>query len=220
MKSSQHNEVSDAADHIGQETQARALRLMRARKMTNLSRREIEEKYQLKASSLKSWEMGRYNGLTEKGAKQIILILNAEHIHCSLEWLLHGCGQGPRLIENQQAVAVLSPHSSADTTPQELALLLQLHPQAVHLYIPDDAMAPQFKRGALVIGLPQPIPALLGRTCIVETEDKQRMVRIIQAGDSADHYHVLHNAHNPTTGDRYNCQLHGVAAIIWQRYTL
>ena len=194
------------------EPHARAQRLVRARKMTNLSRRKIEEKYQLKAASLKSWESARYNGLTEKGAERVCAILLQENIYCAVSWLLHGTGTGPYL--QQSAI------TSDDAIQQELTLFLQLHPQATYVYMHDESMAPRFTSHELLAGVTTSnIDEYLGTACIVDTLDKQRLVRIVQAGDQPGTYHLscLQAGCNASAIDLNNCRVKAITPVIWQR---
>ena len=187
--------------------QAIGLRLMQARKMTNLSRRQIEEKHQLKATTLKSWETGRYNGLTEKGGKQIVAILQTENIDCSLQWLLYGIGLGPRL---QLGL------SGEDIIQQELEFFQQQHNQTLHYRINSNDMAPRFVSNEIVAGIiidKQHYANVLTQACLMRCPDQKFVIGVMC--DQPSFCLKTNDETLITITD--DCVL---APIVWQRRTL
>lgn len=74
-------------------------RVKSARTLAALSRREIEEKYNISIPTLRSWENPPpgSGGLTLRGAKRFTIALRQAGIICDVRWLLHGIGQGPTI---------------------------------------------------------------------------------------------------------------------------
>lgn len=95
--------------------EARAKRLRRVRNLANLSRKALCEDGLINVNTLKGWELGRYGGLPKDGAEKIIQRIAREGVHCTLDWLLHEIGPGPRLISNDPASPPTSP-----TLPENL----------------------------------------------------------------------------------------------------
>lgn len=76
-------------------SQARGKRLKTLRKLADLTREDIAERYAISASTLRSWEDGRATGLTEQGARRIIGAFKSEGIQCNIGWLMYGKGNQP-----------------------------------------------------------------------------------------------------------------------------
>lgn len=80
-----------------EEKRSRAKRLKIVRGMTTLSTKAIGKKYSyLNEVTFRGWESCRHGGLTEKGAKKVIDMLEQEKVKCSIEWLLFGTGEWPK----------------------------------------------------------------------------------------------------------------------------
>ena len=181
------------------------LRLMQARKLSNLSRRQLEDKYQLKATTLKSWETGRYNGLTEKGTKLILSILEQEHVLCSREWLLFGKGLGPRL----QACML-----SSNNTQQELDFFLQQHTHVLYYQIQRDTLPTGYKPLEIVAGpiLPHDnLSQALGCDCLILDKDQQYAIGQLKQRSRTFFLQCLKDTQRSITS---NTQ---IAPIIWRR---
>lgn len=87
------------ADNQKSSPLSRGKRLKSLRKMADLSRHQIEQKYQISENTQRSWEEGKYTGLTEQGARRILIALRNEGLRCGIGWLLHGTGSTPQLSE-------------------------------------------------------------------------------------------------------------------------
>lgn len=74
---------------------ARGKRLKSLRLMADLSRHDIQDKYDISEYTLRSWEEGRHTGLTEQGAKRMLMVLKKEGIQVDIGWLLEGVGNYP-----------------------------------------------------------------------------------------------------------------------------
>src|SRR5690606_13334527 len=78
--------------------QEHAERPILLRRMSGLTRAEIDQKHGIPQSSLRGWETPQpaRNGLTEKAAYKLVSAFQAEGIICTPEWLLHGSGPAPK----------------------------------------------------------------------------------------------------------------------------
>jgi len=77
--------------------EARAERLRRLRNLANLSRKEMCNTDFLNINTLKAWELARFGGLPKDGANKVIMRVAQEGVTCSIDWLLYGKGESPRL---------------------------------------------------------------------------------------------------------------------------
>ena len=75
---------------------ARGMRLRELRNVTQLSRKELEEKLHVSAQQIQSGEDGAKDGLTEKDAESIVKVLRGKGVKCDLDWLLSGTGNAPK----------------------------------------------------------------------------------------------------------------------------
>ncbi|MCW5588940.1 MAG: hypothetical protein KIT27_04675 [Legionellales bacterium] len=213
-------------DDFETQRRSRAKRLELLRKMANLSRRAVEEKYGIDAGTLQNWEDARYGGLTEKGAHRMIKILKTEGVNCAFEWLMHGMGQGPHVQDPgfiEQSTRRKAPANKEEELIREELLLFHRHTQnPIDYQIEDDAMLPMYHHGDYVAGqryFRDEIKALIGQTCIVQTADGLVSVRHLQF----DHGDMTFNltSLNPNTKLQeptlYHVELVSAAPILWWR---
>jgi len=76
--------------------QAERCRLVRC--MANLTREELCNLCNINIHTYKGWENGRFNGVSEKGAKKIVAGLSVSGVICTKEWILSGKGVIPYLV--------------------------------------------------------------------------------------------------------------------------
>lgn len=210
---------------------SRGKRLKSLRKMADLSRHQIDQKYDISENTQRSWEEGKHTGLTEQGARRILMALRNEGLRCSIGWLLHGTGSTPQLSEKliSSESALLedpkseSPLSSDNANIQaELALFHQLNENAVSMIVQDDGMEPLFMSGDTIAGIRRfgnEISKLLGRNCIVETEMGEKYARQIRRGSKSSRYTLMcinsqTVLQHPTL---YDIELVSAAPVIWHR---
>jgi len=216
--------------------EARGRRLRSLRKMTDLSRKEIAEKYQLSAGTLQGWEDGRYGGLTEKGAKKVLKALRNEGIQCSLDWLMFGIGLGPQISEIlylDKAIDGTSSESDMfgeeffeqeqDTTiREELLLFRHNNKETIDIVVDDDAMSPFYNVGDYIAGrrrFGDEIQQFIGNDCIVQTKMGDTFVRRVRQGSKSGLFTLISLntdtiVENPTI---YNVELMSAAPVVWIR---
>lgn len=216
--------------------QKRGERLRKARKMTKLSRQDIQDKYGIKAGSIRSWEAGWKSGLSEKGARSMIVALMKEGIQCSIGWLLYGTGSEPRRIHQEKkdeasisnGVEINQSHFEVGRCAQHLMIREELatyeknHTDAATLIIQDDGMEPNFSIGDYVAGSRRygnHIESLIGLFCIVETQMGEVLARQIHRGITPGFYN-LGCINVQTTVKKpylYDVELISAAPIVWHR---
>ncbi len=212
---------------------ARTERVRDLREMTGLSRRAFAQKYKLPISTMQNWEDLKGNGLTERGARKLALILKSEGIYCTAEWLMHGIGATPQFSErltrvHEPGVTYSFPKSMSDDAQtsqlnEELNLFRQHYPKtATDLVVKDDAMTPRFVAGEYVAGIryyDKAIETLIGVDCIVQLASGEVMLRTIKKGNLPNRYTLI--CTNPqTSSDKpvlYDVELISAAPVIWAR---
>ena len=214
--------------------ETKGYRLQRARKIANLSRRDVSVKYDFQIDTYKGWELGKHGGLTIQAARKIVTMLAKEGVSCSLEWLMYGIGEGPHVIEfiypNQHkksttSISTFEPLTNNDENKQikkELVLFHKGTIDSIAVCIEDDSMLPFYHIGDHVAGskhYDKKIKRLLGLNCIIQTANNDLLVRQLNAGRTKNLYNLT--ALNPLTKIKdpvlYNVELINAAPIIWTR---
>jgi transcriptional regulator with XRE-family HTH domain len=213
-----------------QDALAKGERLKRLRKMSGLTIEEFADRYGLGRSTIKFWETGKWMGLSEKGARIVIEAMRLEGIQCSVSWLLNGFGPPPKILDifcgqikrkaNYKDVVLGEIPCSLD---QEVNMFKDSMGNAVTLTLADASMEPFFLSGEIVGGKrvnPEEINKLVGKVCIVETEDNKLLCRKI--GEGKDPFRFNLYALNPednTLPIVANTRLLSAAPVtrVWQR---
>lgn len=219
-----------AVGDIKSSAKSRGKRLRSLRKMADLTRKDIQEKYHINAGTLQGWEDARFGGLTSKGASRIVKALRNEGMQCHVDWLMHGVGTPPlpsdSLYMGSDVLTTLgvAPGSPSDDTAivEELMCFRRCNPQGIDLLISDDGMEPQFMRGDYVAGKKRTgnqIQELIGMNCIVETNSGEVMLRNLRSSKEKDLYTLTCvNPHASVFEPIiYNISLVSAAPVIWHR---
>lgn len=82
---------------ISKELEARAKRIWKLRQLTGLIRMDFAKRYSLDIDKLKKWEEPTGDDISSQEAKELIVALKKEGIHCSEEWILQGLGNAPEI---------------------------------------------------------------------------------------------------------------------------
>lgn len=207
---------------------ARGKRLKTARLMAGLTRKGLEKKYGISASTIQSWEAAKAGGLTERGVTRVIPILRQEGIFCSSEWLLYGVGNPPQPTNvhtqrTEESNAPILPELPEDKViVQELLAFRELNVNVVDLIVTDDGMGPHFQTNDYVGGKRRTgddISELIGVDCIVETSNNEIFLRHLRPGSRSGVYTLI--CTNPDTTvpvpTLYDQQLLSAAPVIWHR---
>jgi len=206
---------------------ARGKRLKSARMMADLTRNGIEEKYGISASTIQSWEAAKAGGLTERGVRRIIPLLQQEGIFCTPDWLLYGIGTPPQPT-NLQFPQIQEKSASYTAMPedkiiiQELLTFRDLNQNVIDIIVSDDGMEPNYSLGDYVGGkrrTGEEISKLYGFDCIIETASNEIFLRRIKPGSRAGLYTLICINTDTTvaTPTIYDQELLSAAPVIWHR---
>ena len=207
-------------------SQAKALRLKRVRNLGNLTRRDIEDRYGINLNTYKGWELARHGGLSRKGAKQIVEILQNNGVMCSIEWLLYGVGEKPQLIDQfevrEETAGYDTTLNNSEVDKQIIQVFKHGYKDTIDLIIDDDGMEPYYSIGEWVLGVKRfgkEIKKFVNKNCIVQTASESVMLRHLQCGNKKNVYTLT--CLNPNTFVEqpvlYNVELISIAPIIWIR---
>jgi transcriptional regulator with XRE-family HTH domain len=206
---------------------ARGKRLKTARLMAGLTRKGLEKKYGISASTIQSWEAAKAGGLTERGVTRVIPILRQEGIFCTNDWLLYGVGNAPQPTNvhaqrPQEAMHSLPDLPEDKVIVQELLAFRDLNANVVDLIVTDDGMSPHYHPTDYIGGKRrngEDIAELIGSDCIVETSNNEIFLRRLRPGSRTGVYTLT--CTNPDTTvlipTLYDQQLMSAAPVIWHR---
>lgn len=137
--------------------------------------------------TLKSWELAWGNGLTEKGAKQLVDYLRELKIYCTTAWLLHGIGR-----QATQLTKDLEYSEKFENQISKELLLFREQPNAIDTVIHDDAMVPLLYPGNYVGGIiTDDIETAINKDCIIIDSDNNTYVRQLRYGDDPGRYNLI-----------------------------
>jgi transcriptional regulator with XRE-family HTH domain len=152
----------------------------------------------LTRGTITNWETGKgKTGLTKKGATQIIQAINAIGIACSVEWLLHGAGIPPKIVDQNKLARLHYPsgytnklnHINEPSTynsrgfGEEVALFKKRYPMHLLHTIQDESMAPLYHMNDCVGGprlAPEQFKFAQSKICIILLQPDQILVRRVR----------------------------------------
>jgi hypothetical protein len=179
--------------------QARAERLKRLRNLANLCRKDLCEGSKINLNTLIGWEVARHGGLSRIGAERVIERVAKEGVFCSIEWLLDGRAEPPRVATDLKTPTNIcntekTTLSDADKARAELQFFKSLHPETISYKISDETMLPRFTPGDLVAGVTHPsdqYDELKNQICIVELESGEKLLRQLKYCNSTQTFYLL-----------------------------
>lgn len=223
--------MSDEAKRSSSKERGKRLRLVR--KMSSLTLDELSSKYNLGVSTIKYWECAKNQGLSSKGAKKIVAAMQSEGIQCTYMWLMYGVGLPPQFIDarfHRKSEKLDGVDQSAfeeeRSIEQEVSLFCEKITDAVTLTIFDDGMEPFYSIEDGVGGkrvYDKDLSSVIGKNCIVETDDNQLLCRRVAQGNCLDTFNLY--CINPNTlanpPQLYDVKLKSAAPIsrVWKRVT-
>lgn len=203
-------------------------RIKTARMLAGLSRKQLEEKFYVSASTLQSWEIGR-NPLNEKGAKRLVEIFSKNDLICSVEWLLYGVGTHPKTSDELKFITsskhgIIEPVNWNDeiSIQKEIETFYIVNHDAVVLLVNDDGMEPAYAIGDYVGGKKryrEKISTALGMNCIVQFNEQISLVRRLKSGSRSGLYNLFCINPDATAQEPVICDVNLIfaAPIIWHR---
>lgn len=209
---------------------AKAERLKRVRNLANLTREDFCSNGEVNLTTLISWEVGRFGGLSRKGAESVIARVAKEGVFVTPEWLLHEIGVGPEVrvdfkkLPKQKAEPKSNIKMPAEKKRiiEELMVFRKLNQQVIDFIVNDDAMLPHYQLGDYVAGTKrfnEKIKTLVGYDCIVQTTDGRILMRNLQCGPRNNSFNLVSinlraKTKNPIF---YDVELASAAPIVWHR---
>lgn len=211
------------------ESQERAERLRRIRNLMNLSRKELCESADININTYIGYEVGRYGGLTKKGAKKIIDYASTKGVFSSLEWLLYGTGNTPSVVMdithtvlNDSCMDFSGERLEELNIEKELSLFRSHYNNSLSLRVLDDGMLPTYCIGDIVAGIchvGDSLNLLIGFDCIVKLDNGVVFIRNLRRGKKENCYTLI--CTNPETTVEYpimyDAKIQDAAKIIWHR---
>ncbi len=234
-------QTDDFATYTAAQLKGRRLRMARA--LTGYSRHDLCEKIGIATSTMDTWECGRVE-LTEKSAMRVCTALLNVSLNCSVEWLLTGNGEPPRLMDEIEK-SVLLPNrnitTAGDSSPvrvktfnpkipfcsdeamgKELSFFLGIHKDAIFHIVDHEAFNFRYKIGDCVAGPQEKLSNLVGKIIIgVLKNEKTILCRLVscsktqQSEDSGEEQDCVIFLNSNNTQKKV--QLIAGAEIIWHR---
>jgi hypothetical protein len=203
------------------------LKLLRT-ELLRLSRNALAEIYNIPAGTIQNWEDARHGGLTEKGARRFIEVLNSQGINCKLEWLLYGIGQPPEQLATRhqkgivQKITATAQTKELDNIAKELMLFYEHIANAVDMIVSDDAMLPRYLPGDHLAGkryFNEDLNKLVGQVCIIQTQSGIMTVRQLLPGSKQDHYDLIASNKESKIEDLnlFDMRIFSAAPVLWIR---
>jgi transcriptional regulator with XRE-family HTH domain len=229
LKDSHHDNTMPSQDDSLISPKAKGERLKRIRHLANLTREELCAGSEINLTTLISWEVGRFGGLSAKGASRVIQRVASEGVYCSSEWLLYDIGAGPevradyRKTQYQPEIDNDIRISSDDSILiEELMLFRKLNKHAIDFIIEDDVMFPHYSIGDYVAGTKRfgvKISSLVSWDCIVQINDGRIVMRKLQLGPRNNSYNLISTNLQTKAKDAiiYDVELISAAPILWHR---
>lgn len=213
-----HDPSNQVSDQI-----MRGKRLSRLRNILNLTRLELCNSTTINFNTYKGWELGKFGGLTAKGADKIISFFNQNGVICNIKWLMDGEGIEPYFIPKSE----MQPDSCLLENEQliinEIGFLNSYLKDIIYYKIADDGMLPEFDIGDYVAGIKvnaEGISDLINKNCIIHTKNGDYLVRQIRKGSVCGKYNLICiNIHsNVNEPLMYDVEINYAAKIIRKYY--
>jgi len=202
-------------------------RVKSTRMLAGYTRTAFSQISGISMATLRTWEDPTHGrrGITKKGAKRFINVVNNLGIYCTEEWLLLGKGPGSTIMDVIKNVSL--DNNSTVTWGEEEAIFKDIesfktnNPDPIVASIVDDSMLPFYSYGDYIGGSRKTgdnIAALIGLNCIIELQDKI-VVRKISIIDNENKYVLTALNIKPSTVDAVIVRTDLVAAseIVWHR---
>ena len=166
----------------------RSLRVRTIRGMLRMTVAEFANLLDYATPTITQWEKNPLNGLSEKGARNIIESLRNTSVVCDLNWLLYGRGVPPFIRSENKLIAKYQQEllglsgviDCATYTNNEIERFRNFIPNALIMQVLDDSMEPFYSAGEFVGGKElreKELPQALGKVCIVKLADNKMLLR-------------------------------------------
>lgn len=214
MNDQVHQGLRDAKD--------RGARLKRIRNLANVSRKQLCEEAGVNINTYIGYEVGRYGGITVKGADKILKYLQEKGVNCSMDWLMHETGTAPYVFTEKMEGISLKNLQEEGKIQEELGVFRSHYMETIDCRISDDGMSPVYPLGSYVAGVlndATKVTELVNSDCIIQLENGDILVRKLKEGRLENTYTLA--CINPETAVAnpilYNVTITNAARIIWHR---
>jgi len=217
-------------DNLLSTPSAKAERLKRVRNLANLSREAFCAYGDINLTTLVSWEVGRFGGLSKKGAASVIARVAKEGVFVTPEWLLYEIGVGPEVQVDYNKLPKSKEKAKITTKlPSEKARIIEelmafraLNKHAINFMVDDDAMLPHYQEGDYVAGtkrFKEKIKSLVGYNCIVQVNDGRIVMRNLQHGPRDGSFNLVPTNLQAKAKNAviFDVELASAAPIVWHR---
>lgn len=200
-------------------------RIKSARMLAGYTRKAFADRFSIPVPTIRAWEeppVGR-NGVTDSGAKRLIKVFQEAGIYCTAEWILHGKGPGPTIVDrynnNEPEKAIT--WGEEESILRDIESFKQNNRAGMVAVVTDRAMIPFYSYGDYVGGERKSGPdirSLVGLNCIVEVNDKI-FVRRISMVDAKGLYTLtaLNMELSGVQPVMTNVRVAAAAQIVWHR---
>jgi DNA-binding transcriptional regulator YiaG len=172
----------------------RGKRIKLLRMLVEMTRKDIDERYNLSQHTVHAWEKGT-NCLTEKNADRLVEIFSREGLDITTDWLMHGTN--PLFTKNE--IGKNKDLQDALSIKGDIKILNEINYfrennlNSVSVMVADEALLPVFCVGDYVGGVyvtNHMIQDLVGEFCIISTDDGQIYIRKIFNHQKCDSYMI------------------------------
>lgn len=187
------------------------------KKLLSMTRDQFCRGFHYTSQSLKACELAWGGGISESRAQMLVKHMLSLGVHCTVPWIMHGIGPDPRLLtdEEQQNLTLVE---DEDYLADEL-LFFEQRPNAHTALVTDDSLYPILRIGDYVGGFETQQPEKgYERECLVIDYQDNAYIRILQAGDYDQTYHLTsYNTYTSAFQEIRNIQLKKIIPIVWIR---
>lgn len=211
-----------------QESLSIGKRIRLARMLTNLTRKNIFDKYGISPSTLRAWEAG-INSLTEYNAQKLYKAFRAEGLSLGKDWILNGSSKEDEdnLYSNEanELSSVLDIEANLKIF-EEISFFKKNYLNTITIEVTDDGLHPLYEIGDYIGGINVTsdilVKSLVGKFCIVTATNEKIYTRKIFRQEPDGSY-LIGNT-NPLTNieapQNFSCYIKSAAQIIrrWCQY--
>ncbi len=189
-------------------------RLRFLRSLTNLTRKDIAEKYNLPTVTLNKWETGSLS-LSDKGIIKCLNIYKCEGVIATEDWIKSGDGPLPYIMNSSNKLLHQGEYKNFEN---DINYYKNTYSNCVVFEINGDEMLPTYKSGDIVIGYiyTNDYKYLNNKICIITLENNEQLLRKLLVVDN--NQYNLHCINPLTTAKEsilFNVTILQIAPVIW-----
>ena len=160
-------------------------RIKSARMLAGYTRKGFADRFKIPVATVRAWEEPpvNRNGVTTTGVKRLIKVFHESGIYCTPDWLLHGRGPGPTMVDRYRETEADDKISwgEEESILRDIESFKQNNPAPMVTVVTDNSMLPFYGYGDYVGGgkkIGPEIRSLVGLNCVVETRGRVLIRRI------------------------------------------